>query len=91
MGALWSDASSRTVRPRRSPPVVIHQPTMDAGYGQTSDLQIQVRCDIERDTILTGTEALAYGVVDEILGSRKHSSPGAEEADSAMDDIRLSA
>jgi ATP-dependent Clp protease protease subunit len=96
--------------------VVIHQPTMDSGYGQTSDLQIQateilrvravmeallaahtgrsrerVRCDIDRDTILTGTEALAYGIVDEVLGSRKQSPQGAEETDSATNDLRLSA
>jgi ATP-dependent Clp protease protease subunit len=76
--------------------VTIHQPTMDPGYGQTSDLQIhsteirrvraametllarhtgrsreQVRSDLDRDTILTSSEALAYGVVDEVLGSRK--------------------
>jgi ATP-dependent Clp protease, protease subunit len=96
--------------------VVIHQPTMDSGYGPTSDLQIQateilrvravmeallaahtgrsrerVRCDIDRDTILTGTEALAYGIVDEVLGSRKQSPQGAEETDSATNDHRLSA
>ncbi len=96
--------------------VVIHQPTMDPGYGQTSDLQIQateilrvraamenllarhtgrsrqqVRSDIDRDTILTSTEALAYGAVDQILGSRKHSSPRAEESGSAINDLRLSA
>ena len=65
--------------------LVIHQPTMDAGFGHTSDLHIQateilrvrtvmenllarhtgrsrkqVRADIDRDTILTSTEALAY-------------------------------
>ncbi len=96
--------------------VVIHQPTMDPGYGQTSDLQIQateilrvraamenllarhtgrsreqVRSDIDRDTILTSTEALAYGAVDQILGSRKHSSPRAEESGSAINELRLSA
>jgi ATP-dependent Clp protease protease subunit len=35
----------------------------------------QVRADIDRDTILTSTDALAYGLVDEILGSRKQSGP----------------
>jgi ATP-dependent Clp protease protease subunit len=96
--------------------VVIHQPTMDAGYGQTSDLHIQateilrvravmetllathtgrsrkqVRADIDRDTILTSTEALAYGAVDEILGSRKQSSPETREVDPALNELQLSA
>jgi ATP-dependent Clp protease protease subunit len=34
----------------------------------------QIRADLARDTILTSAEALAYGVVDGILGSRKHST-----------------
>jgi ATP-dependent Clp protease, protease subunit len=80
--------------------VVIRQPSMDPGYGQTSDLEIQateilrvraamerllathtgrsrerVRADIDRDTILTSTGALAYGIVDTILGSRERSGP----------------
>ncbi len=96
--------------------VILHQPTMDAGHGHTSDLHIQateilrvraamvtllarhtgrsrerVRADIDRETMLTSTDALTYGVVDQILGSRKQSSPGAEEADSAMNELRLSA
>lgn len=75
--------------------VVIHQPTMDPGHGQASDLQVQateilrvrtamgnllarhtgrsrtqVRADIDRRTVLTGPEAVAYGVVDRVLGSR---------------------
>jgi ATP-dependent Clp protease, protease subunit len=96
--------------------VVIHQPTMDAGYGPGSDLQIQaaeilrvravmeallarhtgrsreqVRADIDRDTILTGAKALAYGVVDEILDSREQSPPAAGEADPALNELQLSA
>jgi len=92
--------------------VVIHQPTMDPGYGPTSDLHIQateilrvraametllavhtgrsldrVRGDIARRTVLTGTDALAYGLVDEILDSRTH--PRA--AFSAINELRLSA
>jgi ATP-dependent Clp protease protease subunit len=80
--------------------VVIHQPTMDPGYGQTSDLHIQateimrvratmenllarhtgrsreqVRADIDRQTVLTGPEAIAYGIVDQVLGSRQQTSP----------------
>jgi ATP-dependent Clp protease protease subunit len=80
--------------------VVIHQPTMDAGHGQTSDLQVQateilrtrtamekllarhtgrsrtqVRDDTDRETVLTGPDAVAYGVVDHILGSRQQTPP----------------
>jgi ATP-dependent Clp protease, protease subunit len=80
--------------------VVIHQPTMDPGYGQTSDLQVQAteilrtrtamenllarhtgrsraqaRADIDRETVLTGPEAVAYGVVDRVLGSRDQTVP----------------
>ena len=36
--------------------------------GQTVD---QVRTDIERDKILTADEAKAYGIVDEVIQSRK--------------------
>ena len=36
--------------------------------GQTID---QVRTDIERDKILTAPEAKAYGIVDEVIQSRK--------------------
>ena len=36
--------------------------------GQTVD---QVRTDIERDKILTAEEAKAYGIVDEVIQSRK--------------------
>jgi ATP-dependent Clp protease, protease subunit len=96
--------------------VVIHQPTMDAGYGPGSDLHIQateilrvravmetllarhtgrsrkqVRADIDRDTILTSTDALAYGAVDEILGSRKQSAPAAGEPAPALDELQPSA
>jgi ATP-dependent Clp protease, protease subunit len=96
--------------------VVIHQPTMDPGYGPTSDLHIQateilraraameallaahtgrsrdrVRADVDRKTVLTSTDALAYGLVDEILDSRKHPPLAAEEAFSASSELRLSA
>jgi ATP-dependent Clp protease protease subunit len=96
--------------------VVIHQPTMDAGYGPGSDLQIQateilrvravmetllvrhtgrsrkqVRADIDRDTILNSTNALAYGVVDEILGSREQWPSAAGEGDPALNELQLSA
>jgi ATP-dependent Clp protease, protease subunit len=36
--------------------------------GRTTD---QVRSDIERDKILTAEEAVAYGLVDDVVGSRK--------------------
>ncbi len=96
--------------------VVIHQPTIDPAYGQTSDLHIQateilrvraaiesllavhtgrsrdlVHADIGRETVLTSTDALAYGLIDEILDSRKHSPSPAKEALSAVNEIRLSA
>jgi ATP-dependent Clp protease protease subunit len=76
--------------------IVIHQPSTEGGYGQTSDLEIQaneiirmreqletilarhsgrpveqVRADIERDRFLTAAEAKEYGLVDEIITSRK--------------------
>jgi len=35
----------------------------------------QVRSDIERDKILTAEQAVAYGLVDQVLGSRKTSVP----------------
>src|SRR5688572_2723326 len=38
----------------------------------------QIHADLARDTILTSAEALAYGVVDRILSSRKHSAQPAE-------------
>jgi ATP-dependent Clp protease protease subunit len=36
----------------------------------------KVRTDIERDKILTAPEAKEYGIVDEIIQSRKLSSVG---------------
>jgi ATP-dependent Clp protease protease subunit len=76
--------------------IVIHQPSTEGGYGQTSDMEIQaneiirqreqleeilalhsgrtveqVRLDIERDRFLTAEEAREYGLVDEIITSRK--------------------
>ncbi|MGL5858200.1 MAG: ATP-dependent Clp protease proteolytic subunit, partial [Angustibacter sp.] len=39
--------------------------------GRTAD---QVRSDIERDKILTAEEAKNYGLVDEVLASRKASA-----------------
>jgi len=42
----------------------------------------QVRSDIERDKILTADQAVEYGLVDQVLGSRKTSIPayGTDEA-----------
>ncbi len=40
----------------------------------TGKTQEQVRIDIERDKILTATEAQEYGIVDEIIQSRKLSA-----------------
>ncbi|GAA4611421.1 ATP-dependent Clp protease proteolytic subunit [Actinoallomurus liliacearum] len=76
--------------------IVIHQPSTEGGYGQTSDMEIQaqeiirlreqletilarhsgrpaeqVRSDIERDRYLTAEEAREYGLIDEIITSRK--------------------
>ena len=76
--------------------IVIHQPSTEGGYGQTSDLEIQaqeiirqreeleeilayhsghpveqVRSDIERDRFLTAQDAREYGLIDEIITSRK--------------------
>jgi ATP-dependent Clp protease protease subunit len=43
--------------------------TLAVHTGQNRD---RVRADIERDTMLTGPDALAYGLVDELLPARKH-------------------
>ena len=76
--------------------VLIHQPAIEGGYGQASDIEIhaneiirmrewledtlafhsgkpveEVRRDIERDKILTAAQALEYGLVDQVLESRK--------------------
>ncbi|MCO6009583.1 ATP-dependent Clp protease proteolytic subunit [Actinoallomurus purpureus] len=76
--------------------ILIHQPSTEGGYGQTSDMEIQareiirlreqmetilarhsgrpveqVRSDIERDRYLTAEEARDYGLIDEIITSRK--------------------
>jgi ATP-dependent Clp protease protease subunit len=51
----------------------------------------QVRADIDRDTILTSTKALAYGVVDEILGSRKPPPSATRDVDPALNELQLSA
>jgi ATP-dependent Clp protease, protease subunit len=40
----------------------------------TSRSRDQIHADLARDTILTSAEALAYGVVDRVLASRKHSA-----------------
>ena len=37
----------------------------------------QVRRDIERDKILTATDALEYGFIDQVIASRKIASPTA--------------
>jgi ATP-dependent Clp protease, protease subunit len=76
--------------------ILIHQPSIEGGRGQTSDLEIQaneiirqreeleeilalhsgrtveqVRADIERDRFLTAEDAREYGLIDEIITSRK--------------------
>jgi ATP-dependent Clp protease protease subunit len=76
--------------------VVIHQPAMEGGFAQASDIEIQanelirmrewlestlalhtgksadqVRQDIERDKVLTAAQAKEYGLVDQVLESRK--------------------
>jgi ATP-dependent Clp protease, protease subunit len=76
--------------------VLIHQPSLEGGYAQASDIEIhaneilrmrewleetiaahskrsveQVRADIERDKILTAAQALEYGLVDQVLATRK--------------------
>jgi ATP-dependent Clp protease, protease subunit len=76
--------------------ILIHQPSTEGGYGQTSDMEIQakeiirqreeleeilsrhsgrpieqVRADIERDRFLTAADAREYGLIDEIITSRK--------------------
>jgi ATP-dependent Clp protease protease subunit len=76
--------------------ILIHQPSTEGGYGQTSDMEIQaneiirqreeleeilarhsgrtteqVRSDIERDRFLTAEQAREYGLIDEIITSRK--------------------
>jgi ATP-dependent Clp protease protease subunit len=47
--------------------------TLAVHTGQTED---QVRRDVERDKILTAAEAKEYGIVDEIIQSRKLSVVG---------------
>ncbi len=76
--------------------VLIHQPSTEGGYGQTTDMEIQareiirlreqmetilarhtghpverIRADIERDRFLTAEQARDYGLIDEIITSRK--------------------
>ena len=76
--------------------VLIHQPAIEGGYAQASDIEIHanellrmrewlentiahhsgqdpetVRLDIERDKILTAAQAKEYGLVDQVLESRK--------------------
>ncbi|MFV0251794.1 MAG: ATP-dependent Clp protease proteolytic subunit [Beutenbergiaceae bacterium] len=80
--------------------VLIHQPAMEGGYAQASDIEIhanemirmrewlestlaqhsgtdveQVRNDIERDKILSASAAKDYGLVDQVLESRKSANP----------------
>ena len=82
--------------------IIIHQPAIEGGYGQSSDIEIQakeiirmrnlleemiaehtgqsveqVRKDIDRDKILTAEEAQEYGLVDQVLGTRKKSPTAA--------------
>ncbi len=76
--------------------VLIHQPAMEGGYAQASDIEIhanvmirmrewlentlaqhsgkdveEIRNDIERDKILSAEAAKEYGLVDQVLESRK--------------------
>ncbi|HZB30365.1 MAG TPA: ATP-dependent Clp protease proteolytic subunit [Streptosporangiaceae bacterium] len=76
--------------------VLLHQPSIEGGRGDSTDLEIhareimrlrtameqilarhtgrteaQVRADIERDKYLTSAEARDYGLIDEIITSRK--------------------
>ena len=76
--------------------VMIHQPSLEGGQGQASDIEIyaeemlrmrawleatiahhsgtpveQVSKDIERDKMLTAAQAKEYGLVDQVLESRK--------------------
>jgi ATP-dependent Clp protease protease subunit len=78
--------------------ILIHQPAVESGGGQASDVEIQaneifrmrtwleetiakhtgrsveqVRQDIERDKILSAEQAKEYGLIDEVLASRKAS------------------
>jgi ATP-dependent Clp protease protease subunit len=56
--------------------ILIHQPYTEGG-GQGSDIEIQaneilrIQHDIERDKILTAEAAKEYGVVDQVISSRK--------------------
>lgn len=76
--------------------ILIHQPSMDGGRGQASDIAIQanelirmrawtedtlaelsgqpverLRIDLERDKFLSAKEAVEYGLIDQIVTSRK--------------------
>ncbi|MGQ0623729.1 MAG: ATP-dependent Clp protease proteolytic subunit [Sporichthyaceae bacterium] len=78
--------------------ILIHQPALEGGGGQASDVEIianevlrmrakleellahhtgrdieAIRKDIERDKILTAEQAKEYGIVDEVISSRKTS------------------
>jgi ATP-dependent Clp protease protease subunit len=78
--------------------ILIHQPALEGGGGQASDVEIianevlrmralleellakhtgrdieLVRKDIERDKILTAVQAKEYGIIDEVISSRKTS------------------
>ena len=66
--------------------IIIHQPATEGGYGRmrtqleemvsrhTGQPVDKVRKDIDRDKILTADEAKEYGLVDNVLVSRKKSS-----------------
>lgn len=76
--------------------IIIHQPAIEGGYGQGTDIEIhareimrmrtqleetlarhsgqeveKVRKDIDRDKIMTAEEAKEYGLVDNVVASRK--------------------
>jgi ATP-dependent Clp protease protease subunit len=60
--------------------VLIHQPASGGDRGQASDAIAkhskhtveEVKKDIDRDKILTAQEALEYGLIDQVLTSRKN-------------------
>jgi hypothetical protein len=52
----------------------------DGGHPGHPHRPTPIRVDLARDTILTSTEAHAYGMVDGIHGSRKHSTQPARDS-----------
>src|SRR5690606_6677211 len=46
----------------------------------TNKTQQEINADIERDTILSADEALEYGLIDQVLSSRKNAQPARRTA-----------